>query len=208
MRRPVPFALRELTGATGDHAALRCGKLLEFGVADGIRTHDNRNHNPGLYQLSYSHHRGRGDRSFIAGRRIIPAADARSIARCSAKFDFMLDRARLPGRLEFPLRQRLDHRSIEDARGLCLHDVDAGDAAVGVDAKPRPDRARGHAGDRGFAREIGIHATDDLRRPRRHGRHRRGFEARERRRYGGRGWGRLSRCGGRRCSGLRRCGNG
>lgn len=27
-----------------------------FGVADGTRTHDNRNHNPGLYQLSYSHH--------------------------------------------------------------------------------------------------------------------------------------------------------
>jgi integrase len=26
-----------------------------FGVADGTRTHDNRNHNPGLYQLSYSH---------------------------------------------------------------------------------------------------------------------------------------------------------
>ncbi len=25
------------------------------GVADGTRTHDNRNHNPGLYQLSYSH---------------------------------------------------------------------------------------------------------------------------------------------------------
>jgi hypothetical protein len=32
--------------------------LLQMnGVADGIRTHDNRNHNPGLYQLSYSHHR-------------------------------------------------------------------------------------------------------------------------------------------------------
>ena len=30
--------------------------LLEMnGVADGTRTHDNRNHNPGLYQLSYSH---------------------------------------------------------------------------------------------------------------------------------------------------------
>src|SRR5471030_1555476 len=28
----------------------------EDGVADGARTHDNRNHNPGLYQLSYSHH--------------------------------------------------------------------------------------------------------------------------------------------------------
>ena len=26
------------------------------GVADGVRTHDNWNHNPGLYQLSYSHH--------------------------------------------------------------------------------------------------------------------------------------------------------
>ena len=29
---------------------------LILGVADGTRTHDNRNHNPGLYQLSYSHH--------------------------------------------------------------------------------------------------------------------------------------------------------
>jgi hypothetical protein len=27
-----------------------------FGVTDGARTHDNRNHNPGLYQLSYGHH--------------------------------------------------------------------------------------------------------------------------------------------------------
>ena len=26
------------------------------GVTDGARTHDNRNHNPGLYQLSYNHH--------------------------------------------------------------------------------------------------------------------------------------------------------
>ena len=33
------------------------------GVADGTRTHDNRNHNPGLYQLSYSHHRKRSDYS-------------------------------------------------------------------------------------------------------------------------------------------------
>ena len=28
---------------------------MQLGVADGARTHDNRNHNPGLYQLSYSH---------------------------------------------------------------------------------------------------------------------------------------------------------
>ncbi len=27
-----------------------------IGVDDGARTHDNRNHNPGLYQLSYTHH--------------------------------------------------------------------------------------------------------------------------------------------------------
>ena len=30
-----------------------------IGVADGTRTHDDRNHNPGLYQLSYSHLRDR-----------------------------------------------------------------------------------------------------------------------------------------------------
>ena len=35
--------------------ALRREWARENGVADGIRTHDNRNHNPGLYQLSYSH---------------------------------------------------------------------------------------------------------------------------------------------------------
>ena len=29
--------------------------LFNIGVANGARTHDNRNHNPGLYQLSYSH---------------------------------------------------------------------------------------------------------------------------------------------------------
>ena len=26
------------------------------GVDDGTRTHDDWNHNPGLYQLSYAHH--------------------------------------------------------------------------------------------------------------------------------------------------------
>ena len=34
--------------------------MLEYlgwdGVDDGTRTHDDRNHNPGLYQLSYAHH--------------------------------------------------------------------------------------------------------------------------------------------------------
>lgn len=31
------------------------GFFLKLGVTDGIRTHDNQNHNLGLYQLSYSH---------------------------------------------------------------------------------------------------------------------------------------------------------
>ena len=35
--------------------ASKLANPLKFGVADGARTHDNRNHNPGLYQLSYSH---------------------------------------------------------------------------------------------------------------------------------------------------------
>ncbi len=32
------------------------GAFEEYGVDDGNRTHDNRNHNPALYQLSYAHH--------------------------------------------------------------------------------------------------------------------------------------------------------
>lgn len=59
------FAVREclFSQATGHTNLVECkrppqlalrGPLL-FGVADGTRTHDDRNHNPGLYQLSYSH---------------------------------------------------------------------------------------------------------------------------------------------------------
>ncbi len=32
------------------------GVTRKNGVDDGTRTHDDRNHNPGLYQLSYAHH--------------------------------------------------------------------------------------------------------------------------------------------------------
>ena len=34
----------------------RSPEKSETGVTDGARTHDHRNHNPGLYQLSYNHH--------------------------------------------------------------------------------------------------------------------------------------------------------
>ena len=44
--------------------------LLQInGVADGTRTHDNRNHNPGLYQLSYSHHWSRQAGTSLADSR-------------------------------------------------------------------------------------------------------------------------------------------
>lgn len=43
----------------GTPLSRKCLISFEFGgVADGTRTHDNWNHNPGLYQLSYSHHWG------------------------------------------------------------------------------------------------------------------------------------------------------
>src|SRR5690606_23379236 len=35
----------------------RLAGLAGLGVTDGARTHDNRSHSPGLYQLSYDHHR-------------------------------------------------------------------------------------------------------------------------------------------------------
>ena len=38
-------------------AKLSADKIIKFGVADGTRTHDDQNHNLGLYQLSYSHRR-------------------------------------------------------------------------------------------------------------------------------------------------------
>ena len=41
---------------------------MNIGVADGARTHDNRNHNPGLYQLSYSHRKNK-----IIAERIKPS---------------------------------------------------------------------------------------------------------------------------------------
>ena len=34
--------------------------ILKNGATNGARTHDNRDHNPGLYQLSYSRHSNAG----------------------------------------------------------------------------------------------------------------------------------------------------
>ena len=51
-------AFAEETNGEREMQKSRLNKRLfweNFGVADGTRTRDNRNHNPGLYQLSYSH---------------------------------------------------------------------------------------------------------------------------------------------------------
>ena len=47
------------------------------GVADGTRTHDDQNHNLGLYQLSYSHRR---EAKIIAGPAQGAAAEAAAVA--------------------------------------------------------------------------------------------------------------------------------
>ncbi len=52
----ITQAIRQLDGSLKKKKARPMTGLLNFGVADGTRTRDNRNHNPGLYQLSYSHH--------------------------------------------------------------------------------------------------------------------------------------------------------
>ena len=61
-------------GVGNDKARSKPGFVFEiFGVADGARTHDNRNHNPGLYQLSYSHRKPQ----IIARSGASPARTAR-----------------------------------------------------------------------------------------------------------------------------------
>ena len=50
--RRLPHLNRE---TDRDHWIIDPGRL-EIGVDDGTRTHDDRDHNPGLYQLSYAHH--------------------------------------------------------------------------------------------------------------------------------------------------------
>ncbi len=50
--------LARLPSRPAQQKARRAGLLkVVYGVADGTRTRDDRNHNPGLYQLSYSHRR-------------------------------------------------------------------------------------------------------------------------------------------------------
>jgi hypothetical protein len=50
------FHRRNSTASTVKMIGQPRGLRESTGVTDGTRTHDDRNHNPGLYQLSYGHH--------------------------------------------------------------------------------------------------------------------------------------------------------
>ena len=52
--------------AGGPERTLRPSALRAYGVGDGTRTRDTRNHNPMLYQLNYTHHVGHGLRKWHA----------------------------------------------------------------------------------------------------------------------------------------------
>ena len=56
----------------------------ESGVGNGTRTHDNRNHNPGLYQLSYSHQNS----NFVACPAGIEPATTCLEGRCSIQLSY------------------------------------------------------------------------------------------------------------------------
>jgi hypothetical protein len=59
----------------------------EGGVDDGTRTRDGRNHNPGLYQLSYVHHRKKISRQVARPAGIEPAT-AGLEGRCSIRLSY------------------------------------------------------------------------------------------------------------------------
>ena len=72
-------------------------------MTDGVRTHDNRNHNPGLYQLSYGHH-----------CTAIPLLTQRS----SLLYKLRLRLANLNKLVELPARQRSSGSDFGHSWGL------------------------------------------------------------------------------------------
>ncbi len=60
---------------------------LIYGVDDGARTHDNWNHNPGLYQLSYAHHNDNNYRNMVRPAGLEPATLGLE-GRCSIQMSY------------------------------------------------------------------------------------------------------------------------
>ena len=57
MSRFAGYSIKNMRKGRCEHQKKSKGmNSKENGVTDGDRTRDNRNHNPGLYQLSYGHH--------------------------------------------------------------------------------------------------------------------------------------------------------
>jgi hypothetical protein len=54
------------------------------GVTDGTRTRDNRNHNPGLYQLSYDHHLWDGSVFSVTAKKAV-TMNRRSLFRSRSR---------------------------------------------------------------------------------------------------------------------------
>src|SRR5580700_3027240 len=72
----------------------------QIGVDDGTRTHDGRDHNPGLYQLSYVHHRKPISARQLARPAGLEPATLGLEDRCSIQLSYGRT-AHLPRRLRF-----------------------------------------------------------------------------------------------------------
>ena len=85
------------------------------GVTDGTRTHDNRNHNPGLYQLSYNHRNKTLSRNMAHPVGFEPTTDALE-GRCSIQLSYGRFTYGLPKYSKWSVLQDLNLRPLRPKR--------------------------------------------------------------------------------------------